>query len=400
MNLKAPQPMELARKYLRQCPPAISHQGGHKAAFRVAVALVRRFGLNEANALTLMLEWNRTCQPPWSESELRHKITSALHSAPKASSVCSSPRAKGARIVRPRQPEPKFEPETLARIAAKLPAADFEFLKSRSPICPETQTPATFLNHLYRPGEKVLVFDVFESQGRHVCHWSEPPYDTGCLNHLKTGCLKGVWFMSNPVDGKFHPNPRQGNKLSRRSEESVTSWRYLLVESDKAEPIPWVAALMQLPLRIAAIYSSGRRSIHALIRLDATSKADLDAKAAKLKPMLIALGADRQGMKAVQLTRLPGCYRDQTGPAVRKMPLVRKRLVDEPLEYDGAGNPIWTPKPEPPPPPNPWTGGKLQELFYLNPEPDMTPICQKPTRAEIYQNWLTDVRRKLGENCL
>ncbi|HLP78243.1 MAG TPA: hypothetical protein VK327_15160 [Candidatus Paceibacterota bacterium] len=205
--------------------------------------------------------------------------------------------------------------------------------------------------------------------------------------------------MSNPVDGKFHPNPRQGNKLSRRSEESVTSWRYLLVESDKAEPIPWVSALAQLPLRIAAIYSSGRRSIHALIRMDASSKADLDAKAAKLMPMLIALGADPKGMKAVQLTRLPGCYRDQVGPVVRKMPIVRKRLVDDPLEFDEAGNPIWTPKPETLLPSDPWTGGKLQELFYLNPEPDLTPICQKPTRAENYQNWLADVRRKSRGIC-
>jgi hypothetical protein len=400
MNLKAPQPIDMARKYLRQCPPAISGQGGHTATFRVVVALVRRFGLNEADTLMLLLEWNRTCLPPWNESDLRHKITSALNTTPKAGSVSSSPRAKGARIVKSRKAEPKFEPETLARIAAKLPAADYEFLKARSPICPETQTPATFLNHLYRSGEKVLVFDVYKSQGRHVCHWSEPPYDTGCLDHLRTGCLKGVWFLSNPVDGEFHPNPRQGNKLSRRSEESVTSWRYLLVESDQAEPLPWLAAVVQLPLRIAAIYSSGRRSIHVLIRLDATSKVDLDARAAKLKPMLIALGADPKGMKAVQLTRLPGCYRDQVGPAVKKMPIARKRLVDEPLEFDAAGNPIWTPKPEPPPPPNPWTGGKLQELFYLNPEPDLTPICQKPTRAEIYQNWLTDVRRKLGENCL
>jgi hypothetical protein len=400
MKLKAPQPVELARKYVHQCDPAISGQGGHKATFRVAVALVRRFGLDEAEAMSLMLEWNRTCQPPWSEAELRHKIASALNSAAKPGQVCSSPRAKGARIIKPRRPEPEFEPETLARIAAKLPAADFEFLKARSPICPETQTPATFLNHLYRPGEKVIVFDVYESQGRHVCDWSEPPYDAGCLDHLRTGCLNGVWFMSNPVDGKFHPNPRQGNKMSRRSEESVTSWRYLLVESDKAEPIPWVAALVQLPLRIAAIYSSGRRSIHALIRMDATSKADLDAKAAKLKPMLIALGADPKGMKAVQLTRLPGCYRDQVGPAVRKMPIVRKRLVDEPLEFDAAGDPIWTPKPEPPPPPNLWTGGKLQELFYLNPEPDLTPICQKPTRAEIHQNWLANVRRNQGGICL
>ena len=188
MNLKAPHPLDQARKYVRQCPPAISGQNGHKSTFRVAIALVRRFELNETDALALIMEWNRTCRPPWEESDLRHKITSALHSTPKAGSVCSSPRAKGARIVRPRQPEPKFEPETLARIAAKLPAADFEFLKARSPICPETQTPATFLNHLYRPGEKVIVFDVFESQGRHVCDWSEPPYDTGCQTQTHADC--------------------------------------------------------------------------------------------------------------------------------------------------------------------------------------------------------------------
>ena len=98
MNLKAPQPIDLARKYVRQCPPAISGQDGHKETFRVAVALVRRFGLKEADALAVMQEWNRTCQPPWDEFDLRYKITSALHSPPKAGTVSSSPRAKGARI--------------------------------------------------------------------------------------------------------------------------------------------------------------------------------------------------------------------------------------------------------------------------------------------------------------
>ncbi|HLP78244.1 MAG TPA: hypothetical protein VK327_15165 [Candidatus Paceibacterota bacterium] len=172
MRLKAPNSISMARSYLRQCSPAISGQGGHKVTFRAAVVLVRRFGLNESEALALMREWNRTCQPPWLEADLRHKITSALHSQPKAGTASSSPRAQGARIIKSRRTEPKFDPETLARIAAKLPAANFEYLKARSLICPETQTPATFLNHLYRPGEKVIVFDIFESQGRHVCDWS------------------------------------------------------------------------------------------------------------------------------------------------------------------------------------------------------------------------------------
>jgi hypothetical protein len=30
----------------------------------------------------------------------------------------------------------------------------------------------------------------------------------------------------------------------------------------------------------------------------------------------------------------------------------------------------------------------------------MTPICQKPTQAEIYQKWLADVRSKNGEICV
>jgi len=88
----------------------------------------------------------------------------------------------------------------------------------------------------------------------------------------------------------------------------VTAWRYLLLESDKAEARPWLAALVQMPLRIAAIYTSGRRSIHALVRVDATSKADWDAKARQLKAGLEILGADPSAMTAVRLTRLPGCY--------------------------------------------------------------------------------------------
>jgi hypothetical protein len=168
----------------------------------------------------------------------------------------------------------------------------------------------------------------------------------------------------------------------------------MVLESDEADAQLWLAALVQMPLRIAAIYTSGGRSIHALVRIDATSKADWDAKAAKLKPLLTVMGADPAAMTAVRLTRLPGCFRGQEGPTAPKLPSMRKRMVDEPLEFDAAGNPIWTPKPEPASPANLWTGGKLQELIYLNPKPELEPICRKPTRKEIYQKWLADVRRR------
>lgn len=387
--------IERARRYLARLPVAVTGQGGHRATFRAACALVHGFSLSEGEAMTLLGEWNRACQPPWSESDLAHKIRSAI--------AARGSRAPGYLMNRPRNEErrgqcraktvsstvtvprekPKFSEQTLKRIAAQLSGVDEQFVKDRSPLSPERRTPAWFLMQLYQPGESVLVFDNFKSQGRHVCRLEHGQGDTDCLNHLVNGCPDGVWYLCNPVDGKFHPNPRLGGKRSRRSEESVTSWRYLVLESDVAEPAHWLAALVQMPLRIAAIYTSGGQSIHALVRGDATSKADWDAKARRLKPLVTVLGADPAAITAVRLTRLPGCYRGQDGPPASKRPPTHRRLVDGPLRFDDHGNPIWAPQVVVAPA-NPWTGGNLQELLYLDPNPDGQPICRKLTRGEMH----------------
>lgn len=409
--------IERACRYLQKCAPAVSGQRGHDATFRVACVLVHGFALPAGDALNVLREWNRACQPPWSESELAHKINSALAAPPqKVPGYLLGEGGWGGRDQRwpgvgmtaalspsrfgtlPRVRKVAFDPNTAKRVAARAPAVDEAFVKARSPVCPETQTPASFLQRLYRPGEMVLVFDVFESQGRHLCECDEPPYDVECLDHLVHGCRDGVWFLCNPVDGKWHPNPRLGGKRSRRSEESVTAWRYLVLESDKTDARDWLAVMVQLPLRIAAIYSSGGRSIHALVRVDASDKADWDAKARRLKPLMTILGADPGSITAVRLTRLPGCYRGEDGPPGRKEPLIRKRWVDEPLEFDAAGDPIWAPsEPEGALPQNLWTNGNLQELLYLNPTPDITPIRHRPTRQQVYEQWLARVRAERKE---
>jgi hypothetical protein len=231
-----------------------------------------------------------------------------------------------------------------------------------------------------------------------VLEWSGPPYDAQCLDHWVNGCPDGVWFLCNPVDGKRHPNPRLGGKASCRSEESVVAWRYLVLESDEAEPGQWLAALAQMPLRTGAIYTSGGRSIHALVRVDAESKAEWDATARRLKPFMTTLGGDPGAMTAVRLTRLPGCYRGQTGPRAPRLPHARRRWVDEPLEFDEAGDPTWTPtRRTEEAPTGLWTGGRLQELLYLNPEPDMQSIVERPTRQQIHEAWLARFRHTKEE---
>lgn len=69
--------VERARKYVAKAEPAVSGSSGHNATFSVACALVLGFSLTNEQALSVLAEWNQTCQPPWSQKDLEHKIKSA-----------------------------------------------------------------------------------------------------------------------------------------------------------------------------------------------------------------------------------------------------------------------------------------------------------------------------------
>jgi len=67
-----------ARAYLARMDPAISGQGGHLALWKAALAMVRGFDLSESDARALLLEdYNPRCSPPWSESDITHKVADA-----------------------------------------------------------------------------------------------------------------------------------------------------------------------------------------------------------------------------------------------------------------------------------------------------------------------------------
>jgi hypothetical protein len=314
--------IERARRYIGKCPPAISGQGGHNATFHVAGVLFHGFGLSEADSLALLREWNQSCHPPWSEADLLHKIRSAagapqseargylLGDGNRPETPHSYPAPNAERVTRPAKPV--FCPMVLRRVAANLDAvADVcSFLAGLSPVPVDSQDSASVLRGLYRQGsgEKALIFSDMKSQGQML--W-EADRGEGVQNRELPAGPDGVWFLPQPVDGEFHPNPRLGGKRSRRSEESVTSWRYAVLESDEADPDEWLRCLVQMPLRIACICESGGRSIHALVRMDAASKGDWDAKVGSIKPVLVTLGADAGALSAVRLTRLPQAKRGE-----------------------------------------------------------------------------------------
>jgi hypothetical protein len=231
-----------------------------------------------------------------------------------------------------RMPRPLFNRDFAEHVAGRVSIGDpVEFVKSRSPIPCESPSSADVLENLYSEHERVLIFDVFESQGQCVYQ-----IGSGSDGPVPTGGPDGAWFLIQPVDGKSHPNPREGMKLSRRSEESVTAFRYMLLESDELDEQTWLCICVQLRLRIAAIYRSGGKSVHVLIRVDADDKQHYDQIKAGMMSMLVTLGADRQALSAVRLSRLPQAWRgDQRQVLLYLNPdPQRVRLIDLPLRSE------------------------------------------------------------------
>ena len=102
-----------ALAYLAKTPPAVSGQGGHAITYTAAVALVHGFCLSPDHALQILLtHYNPSCQPPWTEKELLHKVEDAAN----------KPHDKPYGWLRDSEPDPPPE-DTDVDISALLPTA-------------------------------------------------------------------------------------------------------------------------------------------------------------------------------------------------------------------------------------------------------------------------------------
>jgi hypothetical protein len=68
--------LQRAADWLAKAEPAIEGQGGDAHTFAVAARL-RDFGVSEAQAVQLLLEWNGRCSPPWTPAEIGIKCRNA-----------------------------------------------------------------------------------------------------------------------------------------------------------------------------------------------------------------------------------------------------------------------------------------------------------------------------------
>ena len=347
---------ERIARYMAATPPAISGNHGHPQTFKVACDLVNGWSLPPLCALTWLRIYNERCQPRWTLGELQHKIDDAVnadHGKPRGHLLgvnggCPSGELRPSAFMRV---APKFDREAFRRFLADHRApVDAQWLIEHSPIAPASQSPANFLGALFEKDERILIFDAVRSRGSVI--WTHPgalvcngPARSG-LDRFATGARSGVWFLCNPVDGEYRPNREE--KWSARRQDNITSFRYLVLESDRDDISEgeWLTFLAALALPVVAIVETGRRLAHGLLRIDAKSKEDWDRIRDALAPLLVRGGADPGSLSAVRLTRLPGC----------------ERLGWH--DRDGVYQPFAD-------------GPHLQRLLYLDPEPDCTPITAR-----------------------
>lgn len=110
----------------------------------------------------------------------------------------------------------------------------------------------------------------------------------------------GAWIRFNPLDGKGVKN------------ENVTEFRYALVESDTMDISAQKAIITELELPVAALVYSGKKSLHAIVKIDASTYEEYKKRVDYLYNVCNKNGLklDIQNRNPSRLSRMPGIMRN------------------------------------------------------------------------------------------
>ncbi len=172
----------------------------------------------------------------------------------------------------------------------------------------------TYLESLFEASETVgYVTECWEKDGRFMPNKGAYDRTAGELIELLGKCKgdlgsvigdcnpqAGAWIRFNPLDGKGVKN------------ENVTEYRYALVESDSMEIDQQFAILHEMELPIAMLVHSGKKSVHAIVRINAGSYDEYRRRVDYLYEVCAKNGLkiDTQNRNPSRLSRMPGITRN------------------------------------------------------------------------------------------
>ena len=200
----------------------------------------------------------------------------------------------------------------------ELVVVDRNWLERSEIHIPEQWNPTeqiiTYLETLFEPDENVgYVTESWEHDGKFLP-------SKGCYDRTAGQLIKelyqckgdigsvlgdynsevGAWIRFNPLDGKGVKN------------ENVTEFRYALVESDTMDISAQKAIITELELPVAALVYSGKKSLHAIVKSDASTYEEYKKRVDYLYNVCNKNGLklDIQNRNPSRLSRMPGVMRN------------------------------------------------------------------------------------------
>lgn len=215
-----------------------------------------------------------------------------------------------------RTDKPKPSPLAARRYIAMGDGVDEMDWLGISPVTldwePGRRDAVAVLETLYNPQEHVFCGGAYDTAVAPAAEW---------IRRFNEGTALPPHIIPNPMDGQAHETKQMDPetkkpKLSFRCDGAVMGFRFAVAEFDDipaAEQLAfWWGFRMDCPsLRIAALISSGGKSVHAWLRVDARNREEWEAEVERglFAELLVPLGCDPACRNESRLSRLPGHYR-------------------------------------------------------------------------------------------
>lgn len=308
---------ERIARYLTTIPGAVSGQEGHTQTLKVAMVLYNGFGLSEEETLYWLEQYNPRCNPPWEEKDLKRKASEA---AKFTYNLARGHLLKNGEIVRdevvrkvpPKTPEKqRIDPTNCIENFLRGFRCNEHEIFEASPIKPSddfTEDGILVVEHLFQPGEMVNFVTKFKMSAHRDGQEKAVPHGYG--ESVEQSDLICKWSMSgmpaSEAGGWMRMNPTDGEGIS---DANITKFRHILLEFDNIPLELQLSLFSKLPLPIAAILTSGGKSVHAWVRADCLDVTNYKDTSAMLLKMLERFGLDGKNKNPSRLSRLPGVTR-------------------------------------------------------------------------------------------
>jgi hypothetical protein len=209
----------------------------------------------------------------------------------------------------PARKTPKIDTKaTMNKILKRGAGWTQERWMAASPIKVDDQTRAwdLILRHLYKPDEWLYCGPAMGNRVMHAVQW---------WDRFNNGMTE-PHIITNPLTGEL--GHTKNGIASMRSDQCVSQFRFAVVEFDEMPLQQQIEFYAGWAARIAVLVSSGGKSVHAWVRVDAKDRAEWEEKVeGALYGFLTPLGCDPTCRNEARLSRLPGHFREDKGQIQR-----------------------------------------------------------------------------------